>query len=160
MIETDQSCSSTSAANPASNPASCTTPKVTNIWSDHLGTPRKATDATTNQIVWSWESTPFGETPAQTDPRNSGTKTNITLRFPGQQYDTDTNLHYNQQRDYNPATGAYVQADPIGLGGGENVFEYVGASPIQRADSTGLYTGLFAGLLSAGILHLRSVTFQ
>ena len=64
----------------------------------------------------------------------------MTLRFPGQQFDSDTNLHYNQQRDYNPATGRYVQADPIGLGGGVNLYGYVGAAPTLAIDSNGLAT--------------------
>lgn len=48
MIETDQACMSTHTI--ANNPASCATPMVTYLWADHLGTPRRATDATTNQI--------------------------------------------------------------------------------------------------------------
>jgi RHS repeat-associated protein len=138
MIETGKTCISTNTT--ANNPVACNTPKISHLWSDHLGTPRRATDAITNQIVWSWESTPFGETPAQDDPRSTGIKTNITLRFPGQQYDADTNLHYNQQRDYNPYTGRYVQADPIGLAGGTNVYGYVGGRPSSQADVSGTTT--------------------
>ena len=36
------------------------------------------------------------------------------LRFPGQYFDQETDLHYNYFRDYDPATGRYVQSDPTG----------------------------------------------
>jgi len=38
----------------------------------------------------------------------------FSLRFPGQYYDRETNLHYNVFRDYDPAIGRYLEADPIG----------------------------------------------
>jgi RHS repeat-associated protein len=60
------------------------------------------------------------------------------LRFPGQQYDAATGLHYNYYRDYEPGTGRYVESDPIGLLGGPNTYAYVKLSPLRWTDSTGL----------------------
>ncbi|MEO1533670.1 MAG: RHS repeat-associated core domain-containing protein, partial [Pseudomonadota bacterium] len=37
------------------------------------------------------------------------------LRFPGQWFQTETGLHQNWHRDYDPRTGRYLQADPLGL---------------------------------------------
>ena len=45
---------------------------------------------------------------------------------------------YNYFRDYDPATGRYIQSDPIGLGGGINTYGYVGAKPLRRIDFFGL----------------------
>ena len=40
------------------------------------------------------------------------------LRYPGQYFGAETGLHYNWHRFYDPETGRYISADPIGLDGG------------------------------------------
>ncbi|MEV2226265.1 putative T7SS-secreted protein [Nocardia vinacea] len=42
------------------------------------------------------------------------------LRFPGQQYDSETGLHYNLNRFYDPGTGRYLTQDPLGLAPASN----------------------------------------
>jgi len=66
-------------------------------------------------------------------------KFSCSLRFPGQQYDGLAGLHYNYFRDYDPATGRYVESHPIGLDGGSmSTYAYVGDNPISRTDPLGL----------------------
>jgi RHS repeat-associated protein len=72
------------------------------------------------------------------DPRNTGTRFEFNLRFPGQYYDKETNTHYNGHRDYNPTTGRYIQADPIGLEGGISLYNYANGNPVSRVDPLGL----------------------
>ncbi|MEX8510372.1 MAG: RHS repeat-associated core domain-containing protein, partial [Leptothrix ochracea] len=60
--------------------------------------------------------------------------------MPGQIFDKETGLHHNGHRDYNPATGRYIQPDPIGLEGGINRYGYVGGNPVSRIDPRGLTT--------------------
>jgi RHS repeat-associated protein len=38
----------------------------------------------------------------------------LELRLAGQYYDTETGLHDNWHRTYNPETGRYLQPDPLG----------------------------------------------
>jgi len=84
-------------------------------------------------VVWSADYKPFGETTVIIS-----TITN-NLRFPGQYYDAETGLNYNYYRDYNHNIGRYIQADPIGIDEGKNnIFVYVGNSPVNRQDPRGL----------------------
>ena len=60
------------------------------------------------------------------------------MRFPGQYFDKETNLHYNYFRDYDPSLGRYVESDPIGLRGGLNLYGYVDGSFLTFSDLSGL----------------------
>lgn len=113
------------------------------IHADHLGTPRAVT-AAGQTVVWQWQSDPFGGTLPDQDPDADGVHFELNLRFPGQYFDQETGLHYNYFRDYDPATGRYVQSDPIGLRGGLNIFAYALSNPNKYIDPQGL-TSLFPG---------------
>ena len=104
---------------------------------DHLGTPRAVTTLG-GQVVWRWESDPFGELSANEDPDGDGRTFTLNLRMPGQYADEETGLFYNYFRYYDPATGRYITSDPIGLDGGLNTYSYVGENPATRADPRGL----------------------
>ena len=71
----------------------------------------------------------------------------MNLRFPGQYFDEESETHYNFQRNYCSRTGRYLQADPIGLYGGINVYGYVLQNPVNGIDPDGL---LLNGLLPFG----------
>jgi RHS repeat-associated protein len=68
-----------------------------------------------------------------------------TFRFPGQYYDEETGLHYNYFRDYQPMIGRYVEADPIGLEGGENLYIYALSDPVKQIDPMGTITIIIHG---------------
>jgi RHS repeat-associated protein len=96
---------------------------------DHLGAPHQITNGS-QAVVWFWDHDPFG------NGAPSG-GFSYQLRFPGQFSDAATGLYYNGFRDYDPATGRYIESDPIGLAGGVNTYAYVGGSPISRTDKSG-----------------------
>jgi hypothetical protein len=49
-------------------------------------------------------------------------------------------LGYNWHRFYDPTTGRYISADPIGLGGGINLYGYVNGDPVNKVDPKGLFS--------------------
>ena len=110
------------------------------VHTDHLGTPRRVTDAD-NSIVWSWDSNPFGTSEPVGVKIGKGKSAYIfafNLRFPGQYYDAESGLHYNYFRYYDPSTGRYITSDPIGLAGGLNTYGYVLQNPLIYIDPLGL----------------------
>ena len=113
---------------------------ITYLHSDHLGTPRRGTDEN-GVVVWLWQSDAFGATAANDDPDGDGVSTVVDLRFAGQYYDSETQLHYNYFRYYDPGTGRYVTSDPIGLEGGLNSYAYALNSPVRHTDPNGLSPG-------------------
>ena len=104
------------------------------VHADALGTPRAVTDAL-GAVLWEWPfaSNPFGER-APTSPHGFV----LNLRFPGQYFDAESGLNYNVNRDYEPATGRYIQSDPLGLSAGPSTYAYVGNDPLGFSDSLGL----------------------
>ena len=124
------------------------------VHTDHLGTPRQITDDT-NKVVWQWAYSAFGDNKptgilkATTNPKAAITNQPklltatspsfaVNLRFPGQYFDSESNLSYNYMRSYRPAQGRYDQPDPIGLEGGWSRFGYVGGNPLSFTDPEGL----------------------
>jgi RHS repeat-associated protein len=83
------------------------------IHTDQLDTPRVITD-TAGNTVWEWRNTdPFGNNMPDENPSGLGTFV-YNQRFAGQYFDKETGLHQNYFRDYDPSTGRYIEADPIG----------------------------------------------
>jgi RHS repeat-associated protein len=113
--------------------------RIVYIVSDHQNKPRRGIDASTQQVVWSWDPDAFGAIQPQAGLANPAT---INLRFPGQYYDSQSGLYYNHNRFYNPELGRYMEPDPTGLDSGLNPYAYVGNNPVNGVDPTGLMEGM------------------
>jgi len=59
------------------------------------------------------------------------------LRYAGQYADSETGLHYNLFRYYDPQVGRFTVQDPIGLEGGWNLYHYA-PNPLSWMDPLGL----------------------
>ena len=59
------------------------------------------------------------------------------LRFPGQWFQAEGGLHQNWMRDYAPALGRYLLADPPGLVDGASVYGYAMQNPGRWTDQYG-----------------------
>lgn len=117
---------------------------------DHLGASQQAIDAQ-GFVVWRMNATAFGETSV-----DANSVIDNPLRFPGQYYDPETQNYYNYFRDYEPRTGRYAEADPIGLRGGVNYYAYVKNKPLRRVDPLGLITIPDWGTLSPADKNLMA----
>jgi RHS repeat-associated protein len=109
------------------------------VHANHLGTPILTTNASGSAVI------PYGY---------------AAIGFPGQFANAlllpGAEHYYNRYRDYDPTTGRYIQADPIGLAGDVNAWVYAGANPLVGVDPEGLET-LDAGTVAwqQGAKHVR-----
>jgi RHS repeat-associated protein len=137
-------------------PSQVTTTNLHYVYADHLGTARVITRATDNKMVWRWDNAdPFGMLPPDGNPSQLGAFT-YNPRFPGQVYDRESGLFYNYFRDYDPATGRYVESDPIGLEGGINTYGYAIQNPLSHTDEFGLNAGVGAIVIGIGITGMKA----
>lgn len=101
------------------------------LHTDHLGTPLEVSN-NRGDITWRMTCKTWGLTVSEeTD------KFQQMLRFRGQYFDCEINLHYNRYRYYAQGSGHFVSQDIIGISGGLNVYKY-GSNPIHFVDPLGL----------------------
>jgi RHS repeat-associated protein len=98
---------------------------------DHLNRPIMLTDATKVNVWWaSFE--PFGKV------RTTGGTLTQNLGLPGQWFQLESGLAHNWHRHYDPTTGRYTTADPLGFVDGPSVYAYAGNVPHVMVDPMGL----------------------
>lgn len=106
------------------------------VRTDHIGRPVFASQGGgTGTIDWTASYLPFGKV-------RTSTGNPIALRFPGQWYQSESGLHQNWMREYDPTTGRYLQADPLGLVDGPSVYGYAMQNPGRYTDFNGLEVNL------------------
>ncbi|WP_455009168.1 RHS repeat-associated core domain-containing protein, partial [Neisseria sicca] len=85
---------------------------------DQVGIPKEMTDIHGN-LLWYGEYTAWGR--LKKDGRVYK-DAHQPFRLQNQYFDEETGLHYNLMRYYEPEAGRFVNQDPIGLLGGENLY--------------------------------------
>jgi len=106
---------------------------VAYVTTDHTATPRSVSDAS-GTLIWQnpYKGNPWGE---QSTLSNGYT---LNVRSPGSYFDPETGLVYNVNRYQEPATGRFLEPDPIGMKGGIDPYAAVSNNPLNRIDPDGL----------------------
>ncbi|WP_437760529.1 RHS repeat-associated core domain-containing protein [Sorangium sp. So ce1389] len=60
------------------------------------------------------------------------------VRLPGQLADSETGLHYNRYRYYDPDTASFISPEPIGIEGSLLTYAYADNMPLRGVDPDGL----------------------
>lgn len=102
------------------------------IVADLVGTPTELVDAA-GRVAWHQTTGLWGNRIAV----STSDGTECPLRFPGQYHDSETGLHYNVHRYYDPHTARYLTPDPLGLAPSANPYTYV-PNPLAVSDPLGL----------------------
>jgi RHS repeat-associated protein len=101
------------------------------IVTDLVGTTTEMVDPL-GILVWHPRSTLWGSV-----VDGNASDVSCPLRFPGQYFDPETQLHYNYYRYYDPSTAHYQANDPLGLVASLNPHNYV-PNPTIWLDPLGL----------------------
>ena len=72
-------------------------------------------------------------------------------RAEGQWFQPESGLHQNWMRDYDPTTGRYLQADPLGLVDGASLYGYALQNPGRWTDPRGEAVTLLCRRLEGGV---------
>ncbi|BBH44889.1 hypothetical protein KU43P_13660 [Pseudomonas sp. KU43P] len=98
---------------------------------DQIGTPLELSTRE-GEIVWQAAYRSWGAI-----EHLSTSKIQQNLRFQGQYFDLETELHFNTFRYYDQNIGRFITQDPIGLAGSINFYQYA-SNPLGWSDSLGL----------------------
>jgi RHS repeat-associated protein len=111
------------------------------LWAltDHLGTVRDLVEYSggTTQVVVHRTYDSFGNVTSELNP----TAVDILFGYTGRPFDAATGLQNNLNRWYDPNVGRWISEDPVGFAAGDaNLYRYVGNSPTNFIDPSGLFT--------------------
>lgn len=105
--------------------------RVYHYHNDPNGCPTRLTDVN-GGVKWAASYTVWGEI-----TRLYVNEVDNPIRLQGQYDDRQSGLYYNRYRYYSPTLGAYSSIDPLGLGGGDQVYWY-GRNVFKWMDPLGL----------------------
>ena len=105
-------------------------------FSNHLGSASLELDDQA-QIISYEEYFPYGSTSYQAG-RSTAEVRLKRYRYTGMERDEESGLNYHTARYYVPWLGRWLSADPIGVQGGLNVYEYANGQAINHVDTAGI----------------------
>ena len=115
------------------------------IHGDHLGSSAVLTDPTGAVVERdgydAWGKRRYANGAADS---NGAITSQIDQGYIGQEELPDVSLVHLNARLYDPVTGRFVSADPIGLQGGANIYAYAGNNPVGVSDPSGMSPAITA----------------
>jgi RHS repeat-associated protein len=106
---------------------------------DGSGSTSHIADSSGNLKEWyryDLQGTPFIYAPNNT--QRTASAFNVRHLFTAQQWYKEIGLYDLRNRFYSPDIGRFLQPDPIGFRGGNNLYRYCGNNPVTRWDPLGL----------------------
>jgi RHS repeat-associated protein len=139
MVETKTvDSSNTLSASPTGIPNNTPLLQVTRYqFENHLGSACLELDDSAAPLVISYEEYyPYGSTSYQAV--NSAIQVSAKrYRYTGKERDDENGFYYHGARYYAPWLGRWASCDPIGVGGGTNLYRFVDDNPMKLVDPTG-----------------------
>jgi RHS repeat-associated protein len=122
---------------------------------DHLGTVRDLVNnggSVVNHFTYDSFGKVLSATPGGVDTR---------YKFTGRELDAETGLYYYRARYFDANVGRFIGQDPIGFSAGDNnLYRYVGNSPLMATDPSGKYKVLIEYDEIAKIGHHARIVFE
>ena len=107
--------------------------KLYHVFCDGAGMPLHIEDERREIVWWATRADPWGRVEV-----HEGATVEYNLRWAGHYLDSETGLHYNRYRYYDPGLGRYLTQDPIGYRGSDvNLYAYC-SNPLVQVDVLGL----------------------
>ena len=97
-------------------------------------------------VVARWTYDAWGNVLAEEIAPSAGELRTVRYRFHGRERSAATGLVNFRMRWYDPVTGRWLSKDPIGLGGGLNLYAFCDGNPINNIDRIGLCNKDVGGL--------------
>ena len=121
---------------------------------DLRGSVRQVVDIRDGRVVQELAYDPWGRVLRDTNPDFQ------PFTFAGGLRDPATDLLRLGARDYDPATGRFLTADPEGFEGGDDVYGYAGDDPVDFIDPTGRFPFVLAFVAQAAFSLGCHLAFQ
>jgi RHS repeat-associated protein len=136
----------------ASVDATAPTPQIYYVHTGQIDEPLVVTDASMAK-VWDAFVEPYGKAQVFGTPTAG-----LDLRLPGQWFEAEAGLHQNWHRSYDPRLGRYIQADPLGVEAGQNLYVYALGDPLRFVDRDGRFVFVLPAIPAiAGGLEVAAV---
>ena len=90
--------------------------------------------------IMSQRFTPYGQLQVRDNP-GGDMPTGFHIGWTGREYDAETGLSFHRARYYSAELRRWTQEDPIGYGGGSNLYSYVGGAVLAARDPSGMIAG-------------------